>query len=229
MLPYPARTGGKNGPAKEFPAFSVLPIVKRSPSNDLRLARRLIRRDERAFEELFEGYFQRLYRFAWTRLERDADAAAEVVQETLCRAIDKLASYRGEAPLFTWMCSICRNQIADRLAAAQRLQPLELAEDGAAARLVLESVLARRDDPEQATRRRELTRFVHATLDHLSPHYSRALELRYLDGLSVPQVAERLGLSYKGTESVLSRARAAFRDGFSALQAALDPLPGGGT
>jgi RNA polymerase sigma-70 factor (ECF subfamily) len=201
--------------------------VKRSKNEDLRLVRRLIRRDERAFEEFFDGYFQRLYRFAWTRLERDDEAAAEVVQETLCRAIDKLASYRGDAPLFTWMCSICRNRIADRFAEAQRLRPLDLAEDGPAARVVLESVLARPEGPEQAARRRELVRFVHATLDHLAPHYARALELRYLDGLSVPEVAERLGLGYKGTESVLSRARAAFRDGFAALQVALGPVAGG--
>ena len=44
---------------------------------------RLLRGDEAAFEEFFETYSSRLYRFAIVRLERDPDAAEEVVQAAL--------------------------------------------------------------------------------------------------------------------------------------------------
>ena len=55
------------------------------------------------------------------------------------------------------------------------------------------------------------------TLDSLPLHYGDALEWKYLDGLSVVEIAARLGVSTKAAESRLTRAREAFRDGFSAL------------
>jgi RNA polymerase sigma-70 factor (ECF subfamily) len=51
----------------------------------------------------------------------------------------------------------------------------------------------------------------HAVLDSLGPHHRGALVLRYLDGLSVPEVAEALGRTVHATEALLVRARAAFR------------------
>ena len=41
------------------------------------------------------------------------------------------------------------------------------------------------------------------------------LEWRYIQGLSVDEIAHRLGVGYKATESLLSRARQSFRDAFS--------------
>ena len=67
--------------------------------------------NEEAFEELFERFFPALYRFALARLAGDPDAAEEVVQSTLIKAVAKLATYRGEAALLTWLCTICRHEI----------------------------------------------------------------------------------------------------------------------
>src|SRR5688572_24003572 len=80
--------------------------------SDKAIVRRMLAGDEMAFEEFFETYFPGLYRFALTRLDRNADAAEEVVQATLCRAVTKLATYRGEAALFTWLCTFCRHEIS---------------------------------------------------------------------------------------------------------------------
>ena len=51
----------------------------------------------------------------------------------------------------------------------------------------------------------------HAVLDKLGPHHRAALTLRYLDGLSVPEVADHLGRGVHATEALLVRARIAFR------------------
>jgi DNA-directed RNA polymerase specialized sigma24 family protein len=62
-------------------------------------------------------------------------------------------------------------------------------------------------------------------LDHLSPHYGeegQALEWKYLDGLSVKEIAARLRLAPKAAESLLTRARRAFRDGFSTSELPVD-------
>lgn len=50
-----------------------------------------------------------------------------------------------------------------------------------------------------------------AVLDQLGPHHRSALTLRYLDGLSVPEVADHLGRTVHATEALLVRARNAFR------------------
>ena len=66
-------------------------------ASDRDLVERMLSGQEEAFAEFFDGHFPRLYRFAMARLNQDADAAEEVVQTVMCRAIAKLRSYRGEA------------------------------------------------------------------------------------------------------------------------------------
>ena len=93
-------------------------------SSDKRLAERMLAGDEQAFEDFFGWHFPRLYRFALKRLGHNHDEAEEVAQATLCRAIDKLKTYRGEAPLFTWLCTFCRHEIGTRYRKLRR-EPLE--------------------------------------------------------------------------------------------------------
>ena len=102
---------------------------------DKAIAKRLLRGDQRAFKALFDGYFPKLYRFALVRLDGDEDEARDVVQETFCKAFERLDSYRGEASLYGWMCQICRNAIIDRgRRLARRPQHVTLLEDDAAIR-----------------------------------------------------------------------------------------------
>jgi RNA polymerase sigma-70 factor, ECF subfamily len=51
----------------------------------------------------------------------------------------------------------------------------------------------------------------HAALSRLSAYHRAALTLRYLDGMPVAEVAGELGRSLHATETLLVRARAAFR------------------
>ena len=74
-------------------------------SDDRRLVGRMLSGEEAAFEEFFDGFFPQLFRFALARVDRDADIAEEVVQAALCRVIATLHTYRGEAALFTWLCT----------------------------------------------------------------------------------------------------------------------------
>ena len=79
---------------------------------DTELVKRLLADDTRAFELFFGRNFSRLYRFALVRVNGEADVAEELVQSTLCRAVTKLHTYRGEAALFTWLCTFCRHEIS---------------------------------------------------------------------------------------------------------------------
>jgi DNA-directed RNA polymerase specialized sigma24 family protein len=58
---------------------------------------------------------------------------------------------------------------------------------------------------------------VQLTLDHLPGRLGDALEWKYLDGLSVADIAGRLNLSTVAAQSLLQRARTAFREAFSSV------------
>jgi len=190
----------------------------RTQPGDLNLARRLRAGDELAFEAFFAEFFPRVYRFARVRLGGNDDAAEEVAQTTLIKALAKLSTYRGEAALFTWLCAFCRHEVAGWFERNGKDSRLVRADDSLETRVVLESIAAlSRDDPEQEFERRELSRLVHATLDHLPQHYGDVLVWKYLEGINVEEIARRLGVGYKAAESLLTRARQAFREGFAPL------------
>jgi RNA polymerase sigma-70 factor (ECF subfamily) len=183
---------------------------------DLALARRLLNGDEAAFEEFFDRYFPRLFRFALARLDGNEDAAEDVVQRVLIRALAHLRTYRGEAALLTWLCTFCRREISAWREHEGKLREVSLFDDRPEIRAVLETAAAiDSDDPENTLRRRELSGLVQLTLDHLPGRYGDALEWKYMHGLSVHEIAERMGIGYKAAESLLTRARAAFREAFS--------------
>src|SRR5262245_9624989 len=105
----------------------------------------MLRGEEAAFEEFFRSHFARLFRFAMNRVDHDAGAAEEAVQASLCRAVSSLKGYRGEASLFTWLCTICRNEIhawRERRGGAHRA--VELTEDLPEIRAALESLATSR-------------------------------------------------------------------------------------
>ena len=172
---------------------------------------------EDAFEMFAERYIPGLHRFALRRLDHDRELAREMVQATLCRVIEKLDTYRGEAPFFTWLCACCRNEIAGHFRRIQR-RPREVeldeASDGPRAGAF---AAPEGDGPEEWMMRLETAELVHAALDLMPPSYARAVEWRYVEGLGVGEIAERLDAGYKATESLLSRAREAFREVFERL------------
>ncbi|MDX1498809.1 MAG: RNA polymerase sigma factor [Woeseiaceae bacterium] len=185
---------------------------------DRRLAARVAAGERDAFDAFFREYFPRLFRFTLCRVNQDPDLAEEVVQRTMCKIVRKMGSYRGEALLFTWLCQICRNETHDVLR-QRRIETNTVMgiEDHPAVQAALESFLAGDPRPDTALGQEEVARFVRITLEHLPERYARALEMKYIEGASVAAIGETLGIGAKAAESLLSRARAAFRDGFGSL------------
>jgi len=73
------------------------------------------------------------------------------------------------------------------------------------------------DDPLRRCDRAELTRLIHAVLDRLPGRYGDALEWKYIEGHSVEEIGQRLGIGHTAAQSLLARARVAFRDGLEAV------------
>ena len=150
------------------------------------LLQRLQRGENAAWQELVRVYSPRLYSFLRHNLP-SADDAEDVLSETLAAAVRALRTFDGQAALSTFLYSLAYRKMADFWRRNQKTT--ELLEHVAAAepygeRVELEEVLNGLP---------ELTRTV--------------LLLRYQVGLSVPEIATIIDRSYKGTESLLSRAR----------------------
>jgi RNA polymerase sigma-70 factor (ECF subfamily) len=184
--------------------------------DDRTLAARALAGDERAFTELFDTYFPRLFRFALRRVETE-DAAEEIVQATLVKAMRSLGDWRGEASLFTWLCTICRREVAahwEGLGKQPRFTPLD---DLPQVRSALESIFDPADRPDHLFERLETAGAVQIVLDSLPGRYGDILEWKYAHGMTVAEIAARIDSTEKAVESMLTRARLAFREGFLSL------------
>lgn len=183
-------------------------------SSETELIRGMLAGEERAFSAFFESYFPRVYRFALPRLGGDVEAAKEVVQTTMIKAIRSLAAYRGDAAMFTWVCQICRRQIVDYLRAHRRQsERVVMIDDSPELQAVLESVAAPvENEPSYRYGRAETRQLIQSVLDRLPARYGDVLEWKYVEGRSVEEIGERLGVGHTAAQSMLARARTAFRE-----------------
>lgn len=178
------------------------------------LVKAMLAGEERAFSAFFGEFFPRVYRFVLPRVGGDPDAAKEIVQATLVKAMRSLEGFRGEAALFSWVCQIGRHQISDYLRAkkryANRVVPIDDSPDLIAA---LESIAApESDEPQQRYSHDETRRLVQSVLDRLPGRYGDVLEWKYIEGRSVEEIGELLGVGRTAAQSMLARARTAFRE-----------------
>lgn len=192
--------------------------------DDKRLAERLLAGDQQTFDRFFDENFARLYRFALTRLRGDADAAEEVAQITLTRAIRKLKTYRAESAMFTWLCAICRNEMSDWLRKQGRYREhIVLVEDFPDVQAAVDSFSAPlADSPEVSFQRVEATRLIQVALDRLPPKYGDVLEWKYVEGYSVKEIAARLDIGHEAAQSLIARAKRAFADVYNTLIEAMN-------
>jgi len=175
-------------------------------AEELSLVRRMRDGDESAFEMFASHYVPALHRFAASRLRGEPEVVRDVVQSTICHVIERLDGYRGEAALLTWLTACCRNEIAMHFRRQQSRPVLVTMEPEKAGEIESPAM-----NPEELLAVTDTQGLVHLALDHLAPPYAAALEWKYLQGESVESIAARLQLSVKAAESLLTRARGAFR------------------
>jgi len=187
--------------------------------DDRRLVKRLRAGDAAAFNQFFDDHFARLYRFVLPRAAHDEEAAKEIVQATLSRALRNIRRYRAEAALFTWLCSIARNETVDWMRRNARYhEHIVLTEDAPEIRAAVDSFLApQAEEPGGHLQTEELRRLIQVALDRLPARYGNALEWKYIQGHSVKEIARRLQLSPDAAQSLLARARRAFADVYAEL------------
>ncbi len=183
--------------------------MKAIPSAECDLIAGLRRGEPGAWSELCDRFGDVLYRYAFHLAGGEAAWAEDIRQETLLAAADAIRSFRGEAPVFGWLCAIARRKAADELRRRGRMaDPPD--DDGEPSGLW--ERMEREALPEESLERAETRANVVRALWNLPPEYHRLLIARYADGVDVDTLARRMGRTYKATESLLSRARAALRE-----------------
>jgi RNA polymerase sigma-70 factor, ECF subfamily len=145
----------------------------------------------------------RLVLFRLLEDERDVE---EATQDVFLQAWRSLASFRGEAAVFTWLYRIAVNEALMRL----RRKRVALAELDESAERRLTTPAA--NEPEPAAEASELAGFLSARLRSLPLEIRAPLVLRDVVGLSNQDVADILGLSVAATKSRIHRARMQIRE-----------------
>ncbi|MCX7544700.1 RNA polymerase sigma factor [Marinicella gelatinilytica] len=186
---------------------------------DKQLVKQLLKGQTQAFNTFFDSYHSKLFRFILGRVDGDHDLAMDLAQETLCKALDNLKDYRAEAALFTWMCQIARSFIYAHFSKQKRRRRhvVPMAEHPSIRKVLLTIADGQETQPELQLHNQQIQQLIEEVLDHLPNNYGDLLTWKYIDELSVAEMAERANTTMVAIQSALARARQSFQQAFTAL------------
>jgi len=157
-------------------------------------------------EAVFDRHFEDVYGYVAYRLYPDTEAAEDVTQEVFLCAMTGWPGFRGNSSPLTWLRSIARRKVVDYF---RTRDPPRTGVDAGA--------------PEQAPvvdepGVKERAALIAGAMRALPEDYAELLEEKYLEGLSVREIARRRCRTENAVSMSLFRARRAFRDVFVKLQ-----------
>ena len=197
--------------------------------SDKQRVKKLLKGSERDFEVFFKEFFPKIYRFCARRMS--GPELEDVVMIVMRQSFRCMHSYRGEASLYTWMCQIARGELSTYYKKRGRQPYMASIEDRDDIRALLESIPSdHASEPDNLLASDQRNDFIQLLLDYLPGNYGLVLEAKYVEGLSTQEIAERFETTPKAVESLLSRARTAFRTHFSEINREIttkvSPFPG---
>jgi RNA polymerase sigma-70 factor (ECF subfamily) len=165
----------------------------------------LRRGDSAAWDAFYREHLREVYGFLFRLVRCERPAADDLFQETWLEALDGIAQFdpqRGE--LRAWLFGIARRRVA--LYWRRRLNAGRCESEGLAEAASNGAVL-----PQEAIEQVEQAAAVRAALLVLSPERRRVLMEKYVEEMTVAQIAAGSGKSFKAVESLLARAREELR------------------
>ena len=159
-----------------------------------------------AFRTIIKTHNQRLYRIARGVVRNDSEAE-DIVQEAYVRAFAHLESFRGDASLATWLSRIVINEALGRLRKRRRTAAMP---ENPEARII-RFPLNPSDDPERTMAQRQILALVERATDSLPDIYRMVFVARVIEGLSIEETSELLGVRPETVKTRLHRARALLR------------------
>lgn len=185
------------------------------PVSDADLVRRAKRGDLAAFEELTSRHEQRVYSLALRMLRHEQDAE-DVTQQAFESAVEHLDGFREESTFLTWLLRIATHAALKLIRKRRGLETVSLeagtdpGPDGVIPHP--EFIADWRQSPHRLAQRNETRRLIEEALDALDEKHRVVFLLRDVEGLSVRETAEALGLSEANVKVRLLRARLQLRE-----------------
>lgn len=188
------------------------------------LIRRTMQGDWDAFGQIMRRHNQRLYRLAISVLG-DASEAEDVLQESYVRAYYGLAGFAGRSSLGGWLAQIVRNEAIDRLRArgvrnnvfTLEAELTHFEGDESEVISIAERVEAdaAQSDPEVTVAREDMTTILEEAICSLPAGFRSVFVLREIEGLSIQEAAEYLGIPAATVKTRDHRARLLLRERLS--------------
>jgi RNA polymerase sigma-70 factor (ECF subfamily) len=170
---------------------------------DEALVARARARDRAAFELLMRRYNRRVYRVVRSVLH-DPVEIEDVMQQAYLAAFVHLEQFEGAARWSTWVCRIAFNEALARLRQRGRFVSIDIVSDDAMADISKSAI-----DPERIAAGKELGQLLEQAIERLPEIYRAVLVLREIEGMSISESAEVLGVDPNVVKTRLSRAKSA--------------------
>jgi RNA polymerase sigma-70 factor, ECF subfamily len=171
--------------------------------------------DLQAFETLAGRHERRIYALA-RRITANEHDAQDITQATLLSALENLASFRQESSFATWLSRIATHAALKVLRKRDGLPTVSLEENtqqDAEGRIPHPEYIADwRESPEQLVEKHETKRLIDEALGRLDEKHRVVFVLRDVQGMSVKETAEALGISEGNVKVRLLRARLQLRE-----------------
>ncbi|HZR17672.1 MAG TPA: sigma-70 family RNA polymerase sigma factor [Verrucomicrobiae bacterium] len=185
-------------------------------TDDTELVQRAKAGDLDAFESLANRYEQRVYSLGLRMLRQEQDAQ-DVTQQTFLSALESLPRFRGEAKFSTWLLRIATHAALKIIRKRNGLDTVSLEEATQAPNDSEpvphpEYIADWRQSPEELVQQNEVKRLLDEALGQLDEKHRLVFLLRDVEGLSIKETAEALGLSEANTKVRLLRARLQLRE-----------------
>lgn len=166
-----------------------------------------------AFRQIMQRCNQRMFRVVRGVIRNEAEAE-DVVQEAYVHGYEKLASFRGEASLATWLTRIALNEAYGRLRRRRDSVDIDDIDLSAsvAAQLIAFPGHVLGDDPAEEAARTQMRRLLEQAVDALPEAFRLVYLLRDVEGCSVEETALALELRPETVKTRLHRARRQLRD-----------------
>lgn len=165
--------------------------------------------DRDAFRAIMQRCNQRLFRIARAVLGND-DEAEDALQEAYLHAFAGMSGFRGEAGLFTWLSAITLNEARGRLRRRRRTVDMTIMDDQP--NVVAFPLTAAPAGPEDEAARGQVRRLLERAVDDLPVDFRLVFLLREVEGCSVEDTAEQLGLKPATVKTRHHRARKLLRE-----------------
>ena len=165
------------------------------------LVQKAQRHDQEAFAQLYERYFDKIYRYIALKIGNRVEAE-DMTQQVFINALHSISSYQWRGfPFSAWLFRIAHNQVVDYLRKKMRQPTLSLNE----------SLTISKDNPQKTIEKKmNLEQLVLATRK-LTPAQQEVILLRFTGELPIAQVAKIMGKSEGAIKALQHSAIVALR------------------